>query len=269
MTNAEISQLVFEYLKEIKHEAYHIDYPSKIYNDGKATSIDDSIIHFRCKGVSKHWKFGMWLYTDNKDKDGNQCEPILQIFAQWDNSIDKFKPSRSDLVLDYTTWQLTTDHWCDKFYRLGNMLAMMKRHPLMCYYGYCGENPGYTSANFLWYFLKHETPYYIRRAKEILLTAIWYPYCWLKVKIANCADCVELCDIYNFEERTDGWLTTYIYEIGCRFKENATDEEMYKIVRMFKKHEYGKYDHGLSCIVGWRRFTKAGTDEVIDYEFDT
>ena len=47
---------------------------------------EDSVVHFHIKGV-KNWKFGMWIDTSIGD--------VVQVFAQNEMWIDKFKPSRS------------------------------------------------------------------------------------------------------------------------------------------------------------------------------
>jgi len=47
---------------------------------------EDSVVHFHIKGV-KNWKFGMWINTS--------IDNAVQVFAQNEMWIDKFKPSRS------------------------------------------------------------------------------------------------------------------------------------------------------------------------------
>lgn len=47
---------------------------------------EDSVVHFHIKGV-KNWKFGMWIDTS--------IDNAVQVFAQNEMWIDKFKPSRS------------------------------------------------------------------------------------------------------------------------------------------------------------------------------
>lgn len=113
---------------------------------------------------------------------------------------------------------------------------------------------------------KHILPWL--RINQVLLLAIWYPYCWLQVQRAKRADCVELCEIYNFEKRYEGWQTVHLYKIRCVFREDATDEEMYKIVRLFRKKEYGKFSRYEEYVIGCNRFVQSGTNEIIDYEFD-
>lgn len=47
---------------------------------------EDSVVHFHIKSV-KNWKFGMWIDTS--------IDNAVQVFAQNEMWIDKFKPSRS------------------------------------------------------------------------------------------------------------------------------------------------------------------------------
>ena len=47
---------------------------------------EDSVVHFHIEGV-KNWKFGMWIDTS--------IDNAVQVFAQNEMWIDKFKPSRS------------------------------------------------------------------------------------------------------------------------------------------------------------------------------
>ena len=268
MTNAEIAQKVFDYLKTINYKPYSLEYPWKRYDeDDNPCGIEDSMLWFRCKRVSHHWRFGMWIYTGVKDSNGNQYEPILQIFAQWDNMIDKFKPTRSALLVSFTTEQLNEDNMSNELYRLGEMLHMMRRHPLLCFYGFCGEMIGFSSESFLWYFLKHEVEYYLTRAKVFFLSAVWYPYGKILAGRANRCDCVYSCEIYNHEKRYNGMRAECIYEIQCIFKENAKKEEMQRVVSIFNKGQFGKYNHGSNCIVGCDYLKKSETDGFVDFEF--
>lgn len=267
MTNADVAQKVLDYLKETKFKPYSVEYPCKQYNENDAPcGVYDSVIWFRCKGVNRHWRFGMWIHTDIKDAKGNQYEPILQIFAQWDNMIDKFKPTRSALLVNYTTEQLSAGDSWDGFCQLGDMLRMMKRHPLLCFYGFCGEKPGFSSESFLWYFLCQETDYYLTRAKVKVLCTVWYPYCRILVWRAKRYKCVCSCEIYNHAKRYAGMQAKYIYEIQCIFKETATKEDIHKVILIFKKNEYGKYNRGRNCAVGCDYFKKIRNDGFIDCE---
>lgn len=48
---------------------------------------EDSVVHFHIRGV-KGWLFGMWIDISLQDS-------AIQFFAQYEETIDKFKPSRS------------------------------------------------------------------------------------------------------------------------------------------------------------------------------
>ena len=57
-----------------------------------------------------------------------------------------------------------------------------------------------------------------------------------------------------------------IYEIQCIFKENAKKEEMQRVVSIFDKGQFGKYNHGSNCIVGCDYLKKSETDGCVDFE---
>ena len=57
---------------------------------------DCSVVHFRVGGFwMRKWKFGMWLNRENENY-------ALSLFAQFDDYIDKFKPSASGICFELT-----------------------------------------------------------------------------------------------------------------------------------------------------------------------
>lgn len=53
----------------------------------------------------KHWKFGLWINAEYMTEEyraqyegTDEIPKVIQLFAQHDTWIDKFKPSRSDLL---------------------------------------------------------------------------------------------------------------------------------------------------------------------------
>lgn len=53
---------------------------------------EDGVVHFHIKGI-KGWLFAMWINTSTEDK-------AVQFFAQYEDFIDKFKPSASTFVVN-------------------------------------------------------------------------------------------------------------------------------------------------------------------------
>ena len=269
MTNREVANKLFDYIrKNSKFNPYDIEYGDTYF---VFTGDPDSVIHFRVKGVSKQWKFGMWVHAEFLGDSEHSEDPVIQFFAQWEKDIDKFKPSRSDICVSVTAQRFAEDindeGWM--FYDIMHALDMMRNHPILCYCGICGEDGfGYTSIkSFTWYFIKGEFYHFKKAVSKAFMTAIFLPICKFKVWRANRHKCVELCEIYNFEKRNPGWSTSHDYCIECNFKESATDEEMYKVARIFKKQEYGKYGC-FQSVAEINCYTQTGHDGCFGFSFD-
>ncbi len=254
--NRQIAEVIFNKIKEFGFEPYDIEYGNGyfIFEMG-----DDSVAHFRVKGVMKHWKFGIWIqseYLDTPDEEKDKY-PMVSIFAQYDTQIDKFKPSRSELCVEYKASEWTEKNLNNEymFWELERMLKMMKRHPFMCYCGYCGNYVGYADENFLARFIRNESQEYIERARKAIMTALFLPYTVLKIFFAKRAKCVKNIELYDFEKEHPGWSTSYLYEVKVVFAKGSTDAKMSAWVnKWFKKKEYGKYDsyHRVISIDGFK-----------------
>ena len=92
--------------------AFILDNLGKRYNDEKSIKLtpkdveygdgyfifahgDNSVINFRIEEIPG-WLFGIWLYPPT-EKDPNSIR--LDFFSQYEDAIDKFKPSRSQLLV--------------------------------------------------------------------------------------------------------------------------------------------------------------------------
>ena len=155
MTNREISEIVFNALKEKKFTPYNV-----IYGDSYFifTGKPDSVVHFRIRGVNKHWKFGMWINAENLEEDENSTEtsPVVRFFCQWDNNIDKFKPSASSLCVKFNNKDFNynmSDCW-----EITHMVEFIKKHKLIAYCGFCGDYAGYYAGSFLKEYISTLTP---------------------------------------------------------------------------------------------------------------
>lgn len=267
MTNREIAEKLFNYIrKNSEFEPYNIEYGDTYF---VFTGAPDSVIHFRMKGVSRRWKFGMWVHAEYIDDYERSEEPVIQFFAQWDRSIDKFKPSRSEICVTIKAYQFNTEADWFYFTDIVNALIMMKQHPILCYCGICGEEGvGYsTIRSFTMFFLEGEFYYFKRSVVKAFMTAIFLPICKFKVWRAKKHKCVAFCEIFNYEKRNVGWSTSHDYEITCRFKADATNKEMEKVARIFKRTEYGHYGC-FQKVAAMDCYTQVGKNGCFTFSFD-
>ena len=277
--NREIAEHMFGVMRSLGFKPYNIEYGNGyfMFDMGK-----DSVVHFRLKGVWKHWKFGMWINSEyleekyreeEKNMKYEEYYKIVQIFAQYDTWIDKFKPSRSSLCVQYEAadWGRSVNGtYVRPWWELEDMLKMMKKHPLMCYAEFCGEHAGYYSGSFLAEYVKYETADKIRKLKYDLNTAIWYPWTLIKCFFAKRAKCISELIIYDYEKENPGWSTGYDYQVRVKFTKDATEEDETRwLDKWFHRWKYGKKDI-YGCIVELSgSFTKEGSDERYTYELQS
>lgn len=265
--NHEIAEFIFETMRQYGFKPYNIQYGNTYFI---FTGHDDSVVHFRVKGVWKHWKFGMWIHSEYLDESSanepqEEWKKVVSIFAQYDTQIDKFKPSRSDLLVEYDAedWQYIMKG--NAMYELESMLKMMRRHPFMCYCGFCGERAGYYNGSFIWSFIKSESYDIQQKIKKALAVCVWYPYTKLKCAIAKRSKCISNLQLYNFEKENPGWSTDYLYGVRVTFTADATsDEEVAWLNRWFKRDKYGKYST-FDYAVELKPLRKDGMDEEFTY----
>lgn len=272
--NREIAEYMFGVMKNFGFKPYNIDYGNGYFLFDMG---EDSVVHFRLKGVWKHWKFGMWISSEYLEEKYREEEKnmkyedyykVVRIFAQYDTQIDKFKPSRSALCVEYDA-----EDWEDRldkprpFWQLEDMLKMMKKHPLMCYAEFCGEHIVYYSGSFLAEFIKYESIEKINWFKEKMAIAIWYPWTLFKCFFARKAKCISKLTIYNFEKENPGWSTDYKYKVKVKFaKDSTTEEETKWLDRWFHRWEYGKYGYYNFAVELDQRFTKEGVENAYSYD---
>lgn len=285
MTNLDLVNLVFDQIKSMGFKIKDITHPDGYFIfEGEK----DSVTHFRLSGhgMWKKWKFGLWVHseytTEEKLEELKQKreagklkwgeEPkVIQLFAQYETNIDKFKPSASSLLVEYDAEHvidvLNNKYkypWC----QMESMLKMMYKHPFMCYDGFCGEYAGYRGESFFWNFIKYETEDKIRNLREALNIAFWYPYTKIKCYFARKDKCIHSLEIYDFEKENPGWSTSYLYEIRITFTEAATEDEECKwLNKWFHKRKYGKYGY-FDNVISIDSFRKVGMDERFTYDFE-
>ena len=270
--NKKIEEIILNKIQDFGYEPYNIERGSGYFI---FTYGDNSVVHFRLKGLWKHWKFGMWIFADNlkpEELEANKEHPahmqpkVVSVFAQYDTQIDKFKPSRSDLC-----WEIEARDWEDTlnapygFWELEAMLGMMKRHPFMCYCGCCGEHNGYYNKSFILQFLKYESQEYIKAFNKAIKTAIYLPYTKAKIFFAKRAKCVKNIELHDFEKENPGWRTSYLYQVRVVFNADSNDDiESAWVNRWFKKTKYGKFDY-YDHVIEVDRFQREGLKERYTY----
>lgn len=291
MENKNLVDIVFDQITQLGFKIKDVTHPDGYFlcDYGK-----DSVTHFKLKGhgISRKWKFGLWVNAEemseekmkevkeqikNGELSYDHQPKVIQLFAQYETQIDKFKPSRSELCVEYDAEQI--DNFLNKrdlnvygqpytFNGLKDMLRMMYKHPFMCYDGFCGNYAvGYHSHSFIISFIKGESYIIRKKIKKKLLTAFWYPYTKIKCWFAKKAKCIDSLRISCFEKENPGWSTSYLYEVQYVFTEEATSEEECDwLGKWFHKDEYGKY--GYDCIVKVDSCRKIGKDERYFYPLD-
>lgn len=116
MTNKQIAEIIFDALKQEKFTPIDIEYRSGyfIFETG-----DDSVVHFHIKQI-KGWRFAMWIDTESEAE-------TVQFFAQFEELIDKFKPSRSFFCENVSKEDLEAE--IKEFFSLIKMVKHIRCNP--------------------------------------------------------------------------------------------------------------------------------------------
>lgn len=242
MTNKEISEIIFNALKKEKFTPYNVSYGDTYFI---FTGNPNSVIHFRLKGVNKHWKFGMWINAENlieNNEEGNEIkeEPAVRFFCQWDTNIDKFKPSASSLCETITNKEFNSD--IEDCWNIIQMVKFIKKHKLIAYCGFCGEYAGYYTGSFLGEYLSTEWHHHRKNIAKAFSIAWAVPYTKLKLFFAKRSKIIKEIKFLNFEKEHPGWSTSYLYSVKVQFSKDAEDDDIIRWAnRWFKKRKYGKF----------------------------
>lgn len=181
---------------------------------------EDSVIHFRVKGVWSGWKFGMWINSEDKEK-------TVELFVQHDDNIDKFKPTRSSIVEEFSLEDFKDDI---VGFRIGWMLRSLKYHPILCYFD------NYSNGMYKSYIFEFlENKYTI--AKNFLLDKLQYIYIIIaRIKIFFIK---KNKNIEKIELKKQDFFGGYHYDLNICFKEDNIDKMLDCINFFFKKNRYG------------------------------
>ena len=268
--NREIAEFIFSKMKEYGYEPYDISYGNGyfIFDMG-----DDAVVHFRVKRVWKHWQFGMWINSDaiNYSEDDKKKYNVVSVFAQYDTCINKFKPSQSELLVEFKAEDWNEEEKDNGLYtfELQCMLDMMRNHPFICYNGFCGKDPGYTRRkSFIYGFIEHESWVARRKIVKDIQIAFWLPYTKAKIFFAKRDKCVKSIELEDFEKENPGWSTSYLYEVKITFSEDSTDEKEVKwLNKWFKKEEYGSFD-AFDHVIEVGELHRYGIDNAYSYGWE-
>lgn len=242
--NREIAEKMFSVMRKLGYKPYDIKYGNGyfIFDMG-----EDSVVHFKLKGVWKSWLFGMWIRSENLDKTEEITEEnrnenlVVQLFCQNEDWIDKFKPSRSSLCREFDRDDYQRD--CMD-YEIRTMLGMIKKHPILCYNDFCGDYAGYSDYFFLWHFIDSRCSWYYKIIKEKVVCGFWLTYTKLKLWFAKHDKVIKSVRIYDFEKENEGWSTDYRYRPLPTFVDDVTEEQILKWYdKWFHRDKYGKFGY--------------------------
>lgn len=184
-----------------------------------------SVYHFHVKGLSNNWKYGMWINplkplfsTENNDCDPDK--PFVQLFCQRKEMIDKFKPSKSDMLveLSYRDWQYAMDgnmtqlEWFAK--DVSRMVKFIHKHPILAYDGYCSDF--FLSYHPIKYVVKNTVWGRARSVgKKVARSFLTYYSLHKAIKIAdNYPDTVYkvACDLYSTSTTPNRAFRVVVYD---------------------------------------------------------
>ena len=148
--NRKIAEKFLDIFSKVEFDAYNVEFFNGylFFDFGK-----DSVVHFRVNGVWKKWKFGIWINSENKTK-------TVQLFVQYEDFIDKFKPSSSDIVKTFSLEDLEDEN--NIYFEVLGMLRSLKNQPILCMFGAYSD---YMIKNYFLCFLKIKIKDFIRRIK--------------------------------------------------------------------------------------------------------
>ena len=114
---AELNQYVVAFAAEDKcfsAEPLHVidvEYLDGYFIFGFGTN---SVVHFHIKECPG-WKFGVWWSAPDYKQDIKDTEKRIpgQFFAQYEETLDKFKPSRSEICCSIDAYPFGTEPYCD------------------------------------------------------------------------------------------------------------------------------------------------------------
>ena len=237
--NHSVADVVFNYLE---HKGINVTNVTSTYGYFLFYFYPNSVYYFNVKGLSKKWKFGMWINSNvNCYLNSNMCDdkfnednPFIEVFCQHEDNIDKFKPSCSDLLVqcsykDFFNLLKTTDSYSFDWFidRVVRMIKSIKRHPFLAFTGYV--NPPYflTDSPILYYINVKRANITEHVVRVLVRRYSLYKCC----KLMNCKYVnsvrVSLNDEYSY------YPSTSVY---VELDSEVTDDQVETLVNKVFKH---------------------------------
>ena len=202
---------------------------------------DDSVVHFHIKGC-KSWKFGMWINTGDVDN-------VIQYFAQYEDSIDKFKPSRSYFCENVSLKELKgvkRDKECVKegkyffimaYHHIVEMTQHIKNNPRLSYLQDTVYDKYITEPLYREYIRRkfYDFRYKIVKVKEHITDDIFaYNYNKFSGFVTKHMFPDIIKDVEIIDSNTNGWICSPRYTVRTTYNYITDDkEEMIDIVNDF------------------------------------
>lgn len=242
MTRREAAEKIFNYIKENKFKPTNIEYGNCYFIFDKGT---DGVVHFNIKGLHG-WKFAMWIETDAEKlkNDSGKDYPAVQFFCQHSLNIDKFKPSRSFFLVEFSLNAIEEDDPYE-LYEVRDILLTIKRHPFVAFsMDHCESQYYYHSYIRCYLGQKfYRVSQAIRKWWKDTWVRIWHGSKVWFIEKHKVVDTVELRDSNH-----DGWECYPRYDMKIHFRKISDDEqeqekaEIKMLDRFFRKNYYKNMD---------------------------
>lgn len=200
----------------------------------------NSVYHFNVKGLSNKWKFGMWISDLTpylKSEEEYKDEACVELFCQHTDVMDKFKPSRSDLIvsMSYNSLDnLLSGHDIEGtvFAReVKKMVQFIKYHPLMAYNGVCQQNYYTGYKHLLTPFVRNKVDMAKRSTSEYVLT---------KFVQSRVQKLYNRKEVRNVKVSYNRCMSPKINVI-VKLKDDVTDKDVEKLINSVFKLPYPEY----------------------------
>ncbi|MGN0656961.1 MAG: hypothetical protein ACI4KR_09210 [Ruminiclostridium sp.] len=221
-----------EYFKVLEEELAKIRFHAKDISFGDTYFIgyhgDNSICHFRIKELPG-WNFGIWFtYPDIDVKDS----PItgLQFFVRHKDDMDKFKPSRSNLLIEDD--HIDTDIKAEDVYyqhstlQIKNMCTLMKCHPVLSYLiSYYTNYYHYPGIKGLLEYFSLRAGAKKRAVKDYIKNRMKYnpTYISLLIMKKRLLKFPDVVSVKIDDKNDDDWTTIPRYDLKITIREKSID----------------------------------------------
>ena len=264
--NKELTNIVLNYLKLNHNRVYDVNYGDTyfIFKGNK-----NSVISFKIKGL-RNWLFGIWVHSELLFDSDQLDKPVIELFCQHEHLIDKFKPSRSYFLVNWTVSKFKD--WLNgeqdiRYTIFGsdclNLIEHIKDHPIYSY----KESDDYHNwivGSCFKYYIKNEIAYYKPAYVEKFYWKLLIPYINHVIRRFKSYKQVEKAYIQQFG---NNWISNPRIRVVIKFKLEVSDDEASDIIfevlpfthfeRLFK---IDNYEYMLSFIF------EVGEDEYLSFE---